>query len=360
VTATADGPGSPASRRPRSTERRVTLVDVAKAAGVDKAVVSRVVNDDPTLVIRPETRDRVKAAIDDLGYRPNLAARSLRTSRARSLGLVIPDFNNPVYAEIITGAETEAMKRGYVLMAGSSASVGGSSQRYLDLLGAGRVDALLVAGGSMTAADQEWLHRLGLPWLMLNNRTGRRGIARYVVLEDAKAARLAVDHLLGLGHTRIAHVAGPAKADTATRRQQGYLQRMRRAGLEVPPGFVASGDYTPAGGREAVDRLLDVATPPTAIFVANVASAIGVLDGLRESGLSVPHDVSVVAVHDLPLAAYLSPPLTTVSMPLRRLGARGVELLLSTEATDVVKERLSDHIDLVVRASTAPPRAQAG
>lgn len=354
MTATADGPAS-TGPKPRKPRRRVTLVDVAKAAGVDKAVVSRVVNDDPTLVIRPDTRDRVKAAIDDLGYRPNLAARSLRTARARSLGLVIPDFSNPVYAEIITGAETEAIKRGYVLMAGSSASVGGSSQRYLDLLGEGRVDALLVAGGSMTAGDQEWLQKQGLPWLMLNNRSRSRGVARYVVLEDAKAARLAVGHLLGLGHTRIAHVAGPARADTATRRKQGYLQQMRAAGLDVPPSLIASGDYTPAGGRQAVDQLLAAASPPTAVFVANVASAIGVLDGLRESGLSVPDDVSVVAVHDLPLAAHLSPPLTTVSMPLRRLGARGVELLLSTEATDVVKEKLSDHIELVVRESTAPP-----
>jgi LacI family transcriptional regulator len=336
--------------------RRVTLVDVAKAAGVDKAVVSRVVNEDPSLVIRPETRARVKAVIDELGYRPNLAARSLRTAQARSLGLVIPDFSNPVYAEIIAGAESEAMKRGYVLMAGSSASVGGSSQRYLDLLGAGRVDALLVAGGSMSPADQEWLQRQGLPWLMLNNRPRRTGTPRYAVLEDEKAAGLAVGHLLDIGHTRIAHVAGPAKADTATRRQRGYLQRMKAAGLEVPASFVASGEYTPAGGRHAVDQLLAADEPPTAIFVANVASAIGVLGGLRESGLSVPDDVSVVAVHDLPLAAHLSPPLTTVSMPLRRLGARGVELLLSTEATDAIEERLADHMELVVRESTAPPR----
>jgi len=343
-------------RRPRTGERRVTLVDVAKAAGVDKAVVSRVVNDDPALVIRPETRARVKAAIEQLGYQPNLAARSLRTSRARSLGLVIPDFSNPVYAEIIAGAESEALGRGYVLLAGSSSSVGGSSQRYLDLLGSGRVDALLLAGGSMTTADQQRLQQQGLPWLMLNNRPTRGGVARYVVLDDAKAARLAVDHLLELGHTRIAHVAGPAKADTAARRKRGYQQRMKAAGIEVPASLTASGDYTPAGGRQAVDELLNGSRPPTAVFVANLASAIGVLDGLREAGLSVPGDVSVVAVHDLPLAAHLSPPLTTVSMPLRRLGARGVELLLSTDATDMVEEKLSDHIELVVRESTAPPR----
>jgi LacI family transcriptional regulator len=353
MSATPDGTSV---RGARTKDRRVTLVDVAKAAGVDKAVVSRVVNDDPTLVIRPETRERVKAAIADLGYRPNLAARSLRTAQARSLGLVIPDFSNPVYAEIIAGAETEAMSRGYVLMAGSSSSVGGSSQRYLDLLGAGRVDALLLGGGSMTAAEQAWLQRQGLPWLMLNNRPHRGGKARYVVLDDAKAARLAVDHLLELGHTRIAHVAGPAEADTASRRQRGYQQRMKAAGIKVPASFIASGDYTPAGGRQAVDQMLGAAKPPTAIFVANVASAIGVLDGLHEAGLAVPADVSVVAVHDLPLAAHLSPPLTTVSMPLRRLGARGVELLLSTEANDVVEEKLSDHIELVVRQSTAPPR----
>jgi len=347
-------PATGQERVTRSGERRVTLVDVARVAGVDKAVVSRVVNDDPTLVIRPETRERVKAALEQLGYRPNLAARSLRTSHARSIGLVIPDFSNPVYAEIIAGAEAEAMRRNYVLMAGSSSSVGGSATRYLDLLGEGRVDGLILAGGLVSDDDQTKLEQLGLPWIMLNNRT-RKG-HRYVVLDDAKAAALAVDHLVALGHTQIAHVAGPSGADTASRRRRGYQQRLKGAGITVPDWYVASGDYTPEGGRKAVDTLLAGGEPPTAIFVTNLASAIGVLDGLRAAGLSVPDDVSVVAVHDLPLAAHLAPPLTTVSMPLQRLGARGVELLLSTDAQSTVEEIASDDIELVVRASTAPPR----
>lgn len=330
--------------------KRVTLVDVARLAKVDKAVVSRVVNHDQGLVIRPETRARVEAAIAKLGYRTNQAARSLRTAQSGSLGLVIPDFSNPVYAEIIAGAEAEAARRGYVLMAGSSSGVGGSINRYLDLLGDGRVDGLLVAGGRLTAADQEAFERLSLPWLMVNNRT--RTTHRYVVLNDIAAAGMAVDHLADLGHTSIGHIAGPRGSDTARRRAAGFRKQADSRGLSVSSDLVHHGDYTPIGGRRAVDALIATGVPFTALVIANIASAIGVLNGLAAAGLSVPADVSVVAIHDLSLAAHLSPPLTTVSMPLRKLGARAVELILSRPADEAIDEMVDAEMALVRRDST--------
>jgi LacI family transcriptional regulator len=331
--------------------RRVTLVDVARLASVDKAVVSRVVNDDPLLNIRPETRARVVAAIKELDYRPNVAARSLRTSRARTVGLFIPDFANPVYAEIITGAETAAIAHGYALVAGSSAAA--TAQTYLDLLGQGRVDGLLLAGGPTSDDEQRMLAALGMPWLLVNRLGGKA--RRYVVLDDDRAAQIAVEHLLELGHTRIAHVAGPRGADTARRRRAGYVKAMRKAGLSADNALIEPGDYTPQGGAEATHRLLTSGSAPTAIFVANVASAVGVLSTLRHSGLSVPRDVSVVAVHDLPLAEHLVPALTTVRMPLHLLGARAVELLLSTRPDEPVEEIVRDATELVVRDSAGPP-----
>ncbi|GAA1550569.1 LacI family DNA-binding transcriptional regulator [Kribbella sancticallisti] len=333
---------------------RVTISDVAARAGVDKAIVSRVVND-KAVSIRPETRERVLLAIRELGYRRNMAARSLRTASTGAVGLFIPDFANPVYAEIITGAETAALARGYVLMVGSSAGAGHRTKDYLEALGEGRVDGLLLAGGPISPAEQQTLDAQGVPWLLVNRRG--RSTTRHVVLDDDRAAQVAVGHLLDLGHRRIAHVAGPAGADTARRRREGYRKALRAAGIEPEASLVAAADYTPAGGFEAASALLASGRPPTALFVANVASAIGVLTAVRERGLSVPDDISVVAVHDLPLAEHLVPALTTVRMPLRSLGARATELLLETDPRRPVAEVVRDPIDLVIRRSTArPPR----
>jgi LacI family transcriptional regulator len=166
---------------------------------------------------------------------------------------------------------------------------------------------------------------------------------------------MAVEHLLELGHRRIAHVGGPAGADTAHRRREGYAAALRAGGLEEDPRLIVQGDYGPGGGAQAVQRLLEGPEPPSAVFVANVTSAIGVLSALQAHGLRVPGEVSVVAVHDLPLAAHLVPPLTTVRMPLQALGARATELLLSVPADHPVEEVVRDPIELVVRRSTAPP-----
>jgi LacI family transcriptional regulator len=328
---------------------RVTLADVAAMAKVDRAVVSRVVNKDPTLNIRPETRQRVLAAIEALGYRPNVTARSLRTARAHMFGLFIPDFTNPVYAEIIKGAEAAAAALGCVLVTGSATGAG--LVGYMDLLGPGRIDGLLLAGSGDDSGLIEQLDRAAVPWIMLNRRSP--SVERYVILDDERAARLAVEHLVGLGHRRIAHLAGPGGADTAQRRFAGYSAAMRAAGL--PDGPIAAAGYTPAGGAAAMAVLLADPSPPTAVFVANVASALGAMDAVRGAGLEIPRMMSIVAVHDLDLASYLAPPLTTVRMPLEELGRRGVSLLSSLKPDDSIKDVLAGPIELIIRASTAPP-----
>lgn len=346
-------PGStPDKRTPR-----VTLVDVAKAAGVDKAVVSRVVNRDPALVIRPETRARVEAAVADLGYRANPAARSLRTAKAGTIGLVIPDFANPVYAQIISGAESAALASGHVLVTGSTSGVP-STAAYLELLGHGRVDGLLIAGGAPSTKEQRTLDGLDLPWLLVNRRDSRGH--RYLILDDAHSADVAVSHLVELGHKRIAHIAGPATADTAQRRREGYERAMARHDLPTDAAWIQTCDYTMRGGVEAVIALFAGPHRPTAIYVANVAAAVGALHQLSAMGIAVPDQVSVVATHDTELASHVMPALTTVRMPLRQLGSHAVELLLGQPREAVIEETLASDIELVVRESTAPPPASAG
>ncbi|SNT50286.1 LacI family transcriptional regulator [Asanoa hainanensis] len=339
------------TRGPRAGTKRVTLVDVAAAAGVDKAIVSRVVNRDPTLLIRPETRVRVEAAIAELGYRPNLSARSLRTAKTGILGLVIPDFSNPVYAQIIAGAETAAVSSGNVLVTGSATGAA-SPAAYLDLLGNGRVDGLLIAGGAPSTQEQRILDSLDIPWLLVNRRD--RKSRRYVILDDAKSARMAVEHLVELGHTEIAHIAGPKTTDTAQRRLTGFTEAMSEHGLRTPASRIVVGEYTMDGGAEAAAKLMSSRRRPTAIYVANVAAAVGVLHQLSALGLSVPGDVSVVTTHDTELASHVMPALTTVRMPLRELGARAVRSLLDTPPDAQVELLLADDFTLVQRESTAP------
>jgi LacI family transcriptional regulator len=331
---------------------KVTLNDVALRAGVDRSVVSRVINEDPKLNVRPETRQRVLDTIASLGYRPNAAARSLRTAKAYMFGLLIPDFANPVYAEIICGAEQAAAQLGYGLMTAGGSSRLGLAQ-YLNLLGQGRVDGLLFAGEDSEHALGQ-LRAAGLPWVLVNRRI--EGSDRYVVLDDERASRLAVAHLAGLGHRRIAHLAGPEHADTGRRRKAGYLAALAEAGLPAPPGAVVHAGYTPEGGAAALPRLLGCAQRPTAVLVANVASAVGVLHAAHALGVDVPGDLSVVAVHDMPLAGHLVPALTTVRMPLEELGARAVRRLATSRPDEPITEVVTEPVELVVRASSAPPR----
>lgn len=331
----------------------MTLADVASLAQVDRSVVSRVLSGDPRLNVRAETRDRVLRAIEDLGYQPDPIARSLRTRRAEAFGLLIPDFSNPVYASIIKGAEAAAARRGRVLMTGSLVGAGYEPRQYVDLLARGRVDGMLLAGSDATGELVERLQQLDVPWLLLNRRLP--GAERHVTLDDARAAALAVEHLVDLGHRRIAHLAGPPEADTAQRRRAGYERAMEMASLKVSEDLLVAGGYTSAAGATGMTALLGVDEPPTAVFVANVAAAVGALYGARQAGRSVPRDISVVAVHDLPLAAYLEPPLTTVRMPVEELGTRALELLASTPPEASIDEVIGGPMELVVRGSTAPP-----
>ncbi|MEW9516121.1 LacI family DNA-binding transcriptional regulator [Streptomyces tubercidicus] len=334
-----------------SRARRSTLSDVAAVAKVDTSVVSRLVNNDPRLKIRDTTRKRVLDAIALLDYRPNAAARSLRTARTRTLGLLIPDFANPVYAEIIKGAERAAAATGCALVTGSVKGNGGDADTYLDLLGHGRVDGLLLAT-PITEAKEAELSRLGMPWLLLNHSGQSR---RHVVLDDERAAGIAVDHLIALGHRRIGHISGPRGADTARQRRAGYTAALRRAKIARQTGLVTMADYTAAGGAAAMERLLKLPEPPTAVFVANIASAIGSLHTAHRLGVRIPDDVSVVAVHDLALASHLVPPLTTVRMPMAELGARAVHLMLEGDPHGPVQEVVGEPTELVLRESTAPP-----
>jgi LacI family transcriptional regulator len=247
------------------------------------------------------------------------------------------------------------MARDCVLMTGSIDGGAEHAAHHLDTIGRGRVDGLLLAGDQVDREQLAELDRRNVPWLLVNRRIPR--VRRWVVLDDEEAAGLAVRHLIELGHERIAHISGPRDADTARRRMAGWKRAMREAGLSTPPRALVASDYTPEGGARAMHELLALrpAQRPTAVLVANIAAAIGTLSTAAKAGVKVPDELSVVAVHDLPLAAYLQPALTTVRTPLRKLGERAIELLASTAPGAPIEEVVSGSLELVARSSTAPP-----
>jgi LacI family transcriptional regulator len=339
VSRTTSGGDSDRADLPRPTR----LKDVAEAAGVDASVVSRILTGDRELSVRPETRRRVLDAAARLNYRPNRAARTLKTTRTMAIGMIVPELDNVAYATIAQGADRQASKAGYALLVAT-----GSVRDRLRAL-EGRIDGLLVG---VATSETLQVGELGgsLPTILVNRREAV-GVAS-VTVDDGQGAAAAVAYLASLGHRRIGHVAGPQNSDTGRRRLQGYRLELVKQRLEFRPERVAEASYDEAGGAMAADRLLALDPPPTALFVANVRAAIGAMAAARRHDLRIPDDLSVVGFHDAPVAGYLDPPLTTVRMPLGEMGAQAVESLLGLlEGRRVEDVCVATPPELVLRGS---------
>jgi len=333
--------------------RAATLGDVAQHAGVSISVVSRLLNGDPSLRIRDETRQRVLAAATRLRYTPNHAGRALRLSRSGAIALIVPDVNSAVFADLLRGVEAGADEHELIVLLGRAERVRTGSDVIRRLAGEGRVDGFLLQ--QQDDLDEEGLQQLvqrKAPVVLVNS--GRVPGLSSVVLDDVAGARLATEHLLRLGHRRIGIVGGTATTYTARRRKKGYLAAMREAGVRARGDLRTDLGYTPDSGRVALASLLEGPEPPTALFVANVNAAFGVLAAAHERALNLPGDLSVVAMHDLWMANSTWPPLTTVRMPLYDLGLEAVrELVAQLNGSRPRQIVVQSPPELIVRASTA-------
>lgn len=333
---------------------RARLADVAERAGVTKSIASRVLNKSPSLSIRPETRERVVAAARDLDYRPHAGARALAAAEARSLALLLPDLTNPTYSRIVRGAFRRAQRHGYVLLISEDDGTQLIEQSFTDLVGTGRVDGLIVASAEIGSSISEELRRLRVAHVFVNRASA--GSQRNVTMDLPLASAAAVAHLVGLGHTEIGHIAGPTRTSPAVERERGFREAAAQHALTSTR--IARGEFSEAGGSQATHTLMDAHPELTALYVGTLPQAIGSLHALRERNLRIPEDVSVISFDDLPLAEYLNPPLTSISMPLVELGEGAVDALIAqlggAEPHDVV---VSTEPVVVPRASTGPPKA---
>jgi DNA-binding LacI/PurR family transcriptional regulator len=331
---------------------RARLEDVARAAGVSKSTVSRVLSGDATLSVRDETRERVRALAQELGYRPHPVARALATPATGALALLVPNLSNPAYVEIIRGAYRRARERGYVLLCAEDFEDQEADEAFTELVDGGRVDGLLIASARPENRLLDALERHWVPHVFVNRSVP--GAPANVTLDVARASRVAYEHLAGLGHTAIGHVAGPRDVQSARGREAAFLVAAAEHGHGEPP--VERDAFTASGGAAAGERLLRGHPELTAVFTSSLAQAIGLLHAARTLGRAVPADLSVIAYDELPVAAYLAPPLTTVAMPLGELGGAAVDALAELLDGGAPSSRvLGSEPVLVERESTGPP-----
>lgn len=338
-----------------------TIHDLAQRLGVHKSTVSRAMDPARRHLISAELLQRVEAAARELGYRPNHAAAALSTGRSKTIGVLLPDITNPVFPPILRGIEDALEAEGYfALLANTdSARRDDAAHAAVERMQAQRVEGFLVATAVRDDAWLEGLRKSGAH-IVLVNRTDGRGELPAVISDDMLGMRLAVDHLVELGHSRIAHLAGPAGFSTGLSRRIGFEQALRAKGFE-PAAVVECTAYAVDAGHAGMQALLPAKKRTklgfTAVVAANDLIALGALQALRERGVAVPGEVSVIGHNDMPLLDQVSPPLSSVRIQHYEMGFRAARLLLealratpgSFEATVVLRPTL------VVRGSTAAP-----
>jgi DNA-binding LacI/PurR family transcriptional regulator len=307
---------------------RITLHDVARHAGVSQPTVSLVLGNHPTARVAAATRERVLAAARALGYRPNVVARSLVRGRSYALGVLVPDLANPFFLEVVAGAERVAAEAGYALLLCGEGTEPGRAAAHLDTLLGRQIDGVILdAANAAELADDAAAARAleGLNVVLVDQPPGRwPGVA-----SDALAAgRLAAEHLLGLGHSRLAFVGPAADVHAFRQRERGFVQALRAAGVALPSAWLRRAPATAAGGMRAMRALLAERPRPTAVFCANDLAAVGALKACAAAGVRVPAELSLVGCDDVELASLVSPELTTVRVPARELGARAARLLV--------------------------------
>lgn len=331
-----------------------TIRDVAQLAQVNASTVSRVLNGDKSLTVRKETRDRILQAAADLNYVPNAMARGLKLGQSSTFGLLVPDIQNPFFADIIHGVVEEANRLGYYALFGHTEEQSEKEREYVEVMKSQRVSGLILATAMTSDQTVEHLSQGTLPFVLVNRVCDSTN--NFVAVDDRGAAENVVTYLAQLGHERVAHIAGPLYTKTGLNRMHGYRTALRDHHIPYRSDYLVEGHFTPESGYEAAHVLLsrlDRAEYPTAIFASNDMAAMGVMRYLREIGLRVPNDVSLVGFNDIYLAEQIG--LTTVHMPAVQMGEASVKMLLSLIRGENPDPVLMD-VNLVVRDTTAPPQ----
>jgi LacI family transcriptional regulator len=332
-----------------------TIQDMARELGLSAMTVSRALNQHPD--VKTETRQKILALAAERRYRPNRWARSLVTRKSEIVGVVIPDISHSFFSEITRGVQDVIEQRGYNLMLCHSHGDTHREMQEIDMLVGSRVEGLIVASQQAADSPESFieLEQQDVPFVLIDRFFTDYDCPR-VVVDDVAVGNLATEHLIELGHRKIAHIPGP-NVTSSFLRTQGFCATLSKHGLAVQPDWIVSGDYQKEGGYEAMRKLLKNRERPTAVFASNDPGAIGAIAACREAGLGVPGDVSIVGAGCIEGSYHPNPFVTTVDWPRTDLGHRAAEMLLRLVNGERLEQR---HVvfapRLLKRQSTGPLR----
>jgi len=337
-------------------KKPASIKDIARLARVSHSTVSRALSNSP--LVHPKTAQKIRRIARQAAYRPSAAARSLVTRRSFTIGVVVTNIADPFVAGVVDGIEQTAEAHAFSVFLANSGAEPDREMRVVRSFEERRVDGIIVAASRVGARYADLLAHMRVPIVLLNNQHASR-FAHSVMISNVEASREATRHLLDLGHRRIAYIGDREGYQSETERFTGYKQALESAGLRLQRQLVAQGDGRPGAAKLAMANLLALPHPPTAVFCYNDMSALGAIREIRDRGLRVPADISIVGFDDLYISRYLDPPLTTVRQPMRQMGSIAMRTLL-----DILAEVNSEHDikvpgELIVRGSTAPPREES-
>jgi DNA-binding LacI/PurR family transcriptional regulator len=335
-----------------STRKPISIKDIARAAKVSHATVSRALRNSP--LVGRETTERIQQIAQESGYRVSAVARCLVTSKTRTIGVVVTTVRDPFVADVVSGIEQTANDQGYSVFLENCNADPVREARVVESFEERRVDGIIVMASRVGALYMSHLAKMKIPIVLINNF--RLGEFIYsVAIDNLTASRDATNHLIEIGHRRIAYIGDRYGFQSDTDRFGGYRQALEHADIPFHPELVAHGDGKPAGGEEAMHQLLKLPIRPTAVFCYNDLSALGALKAARVHKLRVPEDISLVGFDDLFIASYTDPPLTTVRQPKEHMGGLATEIVLKLLSGTTCEFNVKVHGELIVRESTAPP-----
>ncbi|MGZ0752876.1 DNA-binding transcriptional regulator CytR [Kluyvera sichuanensis] len=328
-----------------------TMKDVALQANVSTATVSRALMNPEK--VSQATRNRVEQAALEVGYLPQMQGRNMKRNESRTILVIVPDICDPFFSEVIRGIEVTAAAQGYLVLIGDCAHQNQQEKTFIDLIITKQIDGMLLLGSRLPFDASIEEQRNLPPMVMANEFAPELGLPT-VHIDNLTASFDAVNYLHELGHQRIACIAGPEEMPLCHYRLQGYVQALRRCGITVDPHYIARGNFTYEAGANALEQLLALPQPPTAIFCHSDIMALGALSYAKRQGLKVPDDLSIIGFDNISLAEFCDPPLTTVAQPRFDIGREAMLLLLNQLSGQLVDSgsRLLD-CELIIRGSTS-------
>jgi len=326
-----------------------TIKDVARAANVSIATVSRILNGKDT--VSPLLAERVMAAVEELKYHPNEMARALKVKASRSIGLIIPDIENPFFPALVRGVEDAAKVHDYAVILCNTDSKPEEEEKYIRFLQSKRVDGILFTGGSHSDRNVELLSTLGIPVVLLDRRVGSQ--LSTVITNNRLGGFMATEHLIKRGRRRIAFISGPTELSSVQTRKQGYDEALGQYGLVLDQSLIQVGDFSFESGYQAASRLVASGHEFDAIFAANDLMAIGAIEYLLAYGLRVPAEIAVTGYDDIRMAGWYKPALTTVKQPVYSMGQSAMKIIIDRitgENRQYIEQIISP--ELVIRESS--------